>query len=138
MGSVLGDIALSDNLDPCIAGTSRGRPASASLIINNDNRKSLYLVGALVTCRQVDAASVLSDSGCPGVAIRRISRKRIFLAHIATYKGDDHASERRCRTAGYSPILSTTVGASDIAASEFSRLRDWMVDVQLAGRGIAD
>jgi protein-L-isoaspartate(D-aspartate) O-methyltransferase len=30
------------------------------------------------------------------------------------------------------------VGASDKAASEFSRLRDRMVDVQLAGRGIAD
>ncbi len=60
------------------------------------------------------------------------------MACIATYEGDDHASQRRCRTAVYVPILSATVGASDIAASEFSRLRDRMVDVQLAGRGIAD
>jgi protein-L-isoaspartate(D-aspartate) O-methyltransferase len=60
------------------------------------------------------------------------------LAYIATYEGDDHASQRWCRTAGYVPILSATVGAKDTAASEFSRLRDRMVDVQLAGRGIAD
>jgi protein-L-isoaspartate(D-aspartate) O-methyltransferase len=54
-------------------------------------------------------------------------------------KGDDHATHRcGCRTAGSVPTLSGIVGASGFAASEFTRLRDRMVDVQLAGRGIVD
>jgi len=70
------------------------------------------------------------------------------LTDIAIYEEEDHASQRGdvaqraagvgCRTAGYIRILSGTVGVSDKAASEFSRLRDRMVDVQLAGRGITD
>src|SRR6266700_827585 len=84
----------------------------------------------------------LASGNKPDFALKGI------LDPYCNMRGEGHASQRGdvaqratcvgCRTAGYIPILSGTVGVSDKAASEFSRLRDRMVDVQLAGRGIAD